>query len=162
MKRTGGSGMIAALILACLFATTMLLTLVMGARVYRGVQARVEASAEGRVGLSYITVKVHGNDHAGGISVRDFGGVDAVVLEQDYDGERYVTALYVYDGQLMELFCSDLDAFTPAEGTPIAPAQGLQAGQSDGVLTLTYVDASGSERYAYIAMRSEEDSSADE
>ena len=49
MKRTGGSGMIAALILACLFATTMLLTLVMGARVYRGVQARVEASAEGRV-----------------------------------------------------------------------------------------------------------------
>ena len=84
------------------------------------------------------------------------------MLAQDYDGERYVTALYVYDGQLMELFCSDLDAFTPAEGTPIAPAQGLQAGQSDGVLTLTYVDASGSERYAYIAMRSEEDSSADE
>ena len=81
MKRTGGSGMIAALILACLFATTMLLTLVMGARVYRGVQARVEASAEGRVGLAYITAKVHGNDHAGGISVQDFGGVDAVVLE---------------------------------------------------------------------------------
>ena len=62
----------------------------------------------------------------------------------------------------MELFCSDLDAFTPAEGTPIAPAQGLQAEQSDGVLTLTYVDASGRERDAYIAMRSEVDSSADE
>lgn len=162
MKRTGGSGMIAALILACLFATTMLLTLVMGARVYRGVQARVEASAERRVGLSYITAKVHGNDHAGGIFVRDFGGVDAVVLAQDYDGETYLTALYVYDGQLMELFCSDLDVFTPAEGTPITPAQGLQARQSDGMLTLTYVDAGGDAQYACIRMRSEEDSSADE
>ena len=36
MKRGGGS-MIAALILTCLFAMTMLLTLVMGAKVYRGV-----------------------------------------------------------------------------------------------------------------------------
>ena len=162
MKRTGGSGMIAALILACLFAVTMLLTLVMGARVYRSVQARVEDSAQGRVGLSYITAKVHGNDRAGAISVRDFGGVDAVVLEQDYDGARYVTALYVYDGQMMELFCSDLGAFTPAEGTPIAPAQGLQAEQSDGMLTLTYVDAGGAARSAYIQMRSEVDSVAHE
>ena len=162
MKRTGGSGMIAALILACLFAVTMLLTLVMGARVYRSVQARVEDSAQGRVGLSYITAKVHGNDRAGAISVRDFGGVDAVVLEQDYDGARYVTALYVYDRQMMELFCSDLGAFTPAEGTPIAPAQGLQAEQSDGMLTLTYVDAGGAARSAYIQMRSEVDSVAHE
>lgn len=44
MKRGGGS-MIAALILTCLFAMTMLLTLVMGAKVYRGVQQRVEDSA---------------------------------------------------------------------------------------------------------------------
>lgn len=44
MKRGGGS-MIAALILTCLIAMTMLLTLVMGAKVYRGVQQRIEDSA---------------------------------------------------------------------------------------------------------------------
>ncbi len=50
MKRGGGS-MIAALILTCLFAMTMLLTLVMGAKVYRGVQLALGqcGAARGRV-----------------------------------------------------------------------------------------------------------------
>lgn len=159
MKRSG-SGMIAALILACLFATTMLLTLVMGARVYRSVQQRVEDSAAQRVGLSYITAKIHANDHANGVSVQPFGGVDAVVLGQEYDGESYVTALYVYDGQLMELFCSNLEDFSPAEGTPIIDAQQMTAQAADGGLELWYTDASGRTQNAYINLRSEGDDRA--
>lgn len=159
MKRGGGS-MIAALILTCLFAMTMLLTLVMGAKVYRGVQQRVEDSAAQRVGVSCITAKIHANDHADGVSVQKFGGVDAVVLAQEYDGERYVTALYVYDGQLMELFCSNLDDFSPAEGTPIVETRQLTAQAADGGLELVYTDASGRTQQAYINLRSEVDDRA--
>lgn len=147
MKRGGGS-MIAALILTCLFAMTMLLTLVMGAKVYRGVQQRVEDSAAQRVGVSCITAKIHANDHADGVSVQKFGGVDAVALAQEYDG------------QLMELFCSNLDDFSPAEGTPIVEAQQLTAQAVDGGLELVYTDASGRTQQAYINLRSEVDDRA--
>lgn len=159
MKRGGGS-MIAALILTCLFAVTMLLTLVMGAKVYRGVQQRVEDSAAQRVGLSYITAKIHAGDHADGVSIQTFGGVDAVVLAQEYGGERYVTALYVYDGQLMELFCSNLNDFSPDEGTPIIEARQMTAQAADGGLELAYTDASGRTQQAYINLRSEGDDRA--
>lgn len=158
--RRGGGSMIAALILTCLFAMTMLLTLVMGAKVYRGVQQRVDDSAARRVGVSYITAKIHANDHADGVSVQKFGGADAVILAQDYDGERYQTALYVYDGQLMELFCGNLDDFSPAEGTPIVEAQQMTAQMSDDGLEIVYTDAGGRTQTAYINLRSEVDSRA--
>ena len=92
--------------------------------------------------------------------MQKFGGVDAVALAQEYDGERYVTALYVYDGQLMELFCSNLDDFSPAEGTPIVEAQQLTAQTADGGLELVYTDASGRTQQAYINLRSEVDDRA--
>lgn len=155
MKKTGGGSMIAALLLTCVFAVSMLLTLVLGARVYQGVQARVAESAAQRVGLSYITAKVHAADTMGGVEAGSFGGLDAVLINQDIEGMPYVTALYVTDGVLRELFCENLEDFLPEDGEAIQPAQALSVQQAGSLLTLTLTEPDGTAQAAQIHLRSE-------
>ena len=64
-RRQTGAGTIAALALTCVFGATLLLSLAAGAGVYRRVADRVERSAGDRVGLTYITAKIHSYDEAG-------------------------------------------------------------------------------------------------
>ena len=104
-RRQTGAGTIAALALTCVFGATLLLSLAAGAGVYRRVADRVERSAGDRVGLTYITAKIHSYDEAGTAFAGQFGGQDAVYLLQEVDGLTYETILYVYDGWLMELLC---------------------------------------------------------
>ena len=61
-RRQTGAGTIAALALTCVFGATLLLSLAAGAGVYRRVADRVEQSAGDRVGLTYITAKIHSYD----------------------------------------------------------------------------------------------------
>ena len=147
--------MIAALLLTCVFAVSMLLTLALGARVYQGVQGRVADSAAQRVGLSYITAKLHAADTADGAAAGAFGGQDAVLLYQEIEGVPYVTALYVADGALRELFCENLDDFLPEDGEAIQPAQALAVKQAGSLLTLTLTESDGTAQTAQIHLRSE-------
>ena len=64
MRRQTGAGAIAALILTCVFGATLLLSLIAGAGVYRRVAERTEQGANTRVGLTYLTAKIHGYDSA--------------------------------------------------------------------------------------------------
>ena len=64
MRRSSGAGTMAALMLTCVFGATLLLSLATGASVYRRVADRVEQSAAQRLGLTYITAKIHSYDEA--------------------------------------------------------------------------------------------------
>lgn len=146
--------MIAVLTLICVFAVTMLLTLSTGAAVYRKVQARVEESSAGRVGISYLSAKLHGGDSAGQAAAGTFGGVDAVYLYQELGGESYETILYVYDGWLRELFCERDGGLSPEDGETIAQAQSLTVTEENGLLSLTYVDGDGRTWETQVYLRS--------
>ena len=89
MKRSTGAGTIAALALTCVFGATMLLSLAAGSSVYRQVEERVEANSEQRVGLSYITARIHAGDETGMVRVEPFGGVEAVYLSENLGGQTY-------------------------------------------------------------------------
>lgn len=163
MKRSSGAGTMAALMLTCVFGATLLLSLATGASVYRRVADRVEQSAGQRVGLSYITAKIHSYDEAGAVSTgwitsdQPGGGrAKAVILCQDIEGTDYQTFLYVYDGWLRELFCEAAWPMGPEAGLPIAEAQVLMIDELEpGLLRLQYTGADGSTDTADVYLRSE-------
>lgn len=154
MKGRGGLGAAGTLIAACLFGAALLLSLAAGAGVYRQVQRRTEESAETRLGLSYLTAKVHAYDAAGGVRAGEFGGATALYLLEELDGVGYETILYVYDGYLRELFCEQGWELEPTDGEPIAEARRLTVSQRDRLLTLDYVDGGGTEARSDIWIRS--------
>ena len=97
MRRSSGAGTMAALMLTCVFGATLLLSLATGASVYRRVADRVEQSAAQRLGLTYITAKIHSYDEAGKVVPAVYVDpsaqeADAVVLYQDIEWLNY----YVY------------------------------------------------------------------
>lgn len=155
MKRRSGAGGMAALALTCVFGATMLLSLAAGAGVYRRVADRVERSAGERVGLSYITAKIHSCDDAGAAFAGEFGGQDAVYLLQEYDGLTYETILYVYDGWLMEMFCEQGWEPDPENGQTISEAQSLTVSPTEeGLLRLEFTGTDGQKTAEDVYLRS--------
>ena len=155
MRRMGGAGAVAAMVLTCVFGTSLLLALTAGAGVYRHVGARIESASRERVGLTYITAKLHAADEADGVTVEPFGGADAVRLSQTLDGAAYETILYVYGGALRELFCERANEPGPEAGQAIAGAQSLRVREAmPGLLRLEYVGADGRTTTADICLRS--------
>lgn len=156
MRRQSGAGTIAALALTCVFGATMLLSLATGAMVYRRVADRVELSSEDRVGLTYITAKIHSYDASGCVEVGQFDGLDALYLYTDVDGSGYVTILYVYDGWLRELYCERDLEFDPADGETISAAESLLISEPlERCLSLEFTGARGVTESTVIYLRSE-------
>ena len=155
MKRRSSAGTIASLILVCIFGATLLLSLAAGASVYRQVAERVEAGAHQRVGLTYITAKLHGADSLEQVSCGDFGGEQALFLEQAENGTVYETILYVHDGWLMELLREQGTELTPDDGQTITEAQSLSISEPEpGLLRLDYVDGAGQTQSTDVYLRS--------
>lgn len=161
-RRQTGAGTIAALALTCVFGATLLLSLATGAGVYRRVADRVERSAGDRVGLTYITAKIHSFDETGMVSSGTLasdqpggGEARAVCLCQEIDGTVYQTALYVYDGYLRELMCEKEWPLGPEAGLPITEAQALLIEEPEpGLLCLVYTGADGTTSTADVYLRS--------
>ena len=155
MRRRGGAGTIAALLLCCVFGVAALLSLTAGAGIYRQVAQRVERSGERRVGLTYLSAKVRSFDEAGKVLTGTFGGGDALYLLQDIDGLTYETILYVHDGWLKELLCERGWELEPEDGQAITQARGLEAALTeDGMLRLAYTDGDGRTETAALYVRS--------
>ena len=154
MRGRSSAGAVAVLIAACIFGAAMLVSLVTGAGVYRQVQERTEAAAAERLGLTYITAKIHSHDAEDSVRAGTFGGEDAVYLLEPLDGLTYETILYVYNGWLMELFCEEGWELKPEAGQQITEAQSLTVSEQDGLLRLSYVDGNGQSGTADVFLRS--------
>jgi len=154
MRRHTGAGTIASLLLACVFAVTLLMAMVTGAGVYRRVAEQAERGNERRLGLTYMTSKILGSDETGRVECGSFGGSGAVYLYEDLDGLTYETILYVYDGWLMELFCEKDWELEPGDGEQIVQAQRLDVEREGNLLRLGYTGGSGQYSSTLLALRS--------
>ena len=114
------------LLLFAVFMVLILLVLLTGADVVQKLSARDQASYDGRTAVQYITTKVRQADRTGGVSVCDFAGCDALVFAEEYDGVRYETLIYCYDGAIRELFAEAGTEQEPAYGEPVLTAQELE------------------------------------
>lgn len=100
-----------------LFLIAALLAVTLGSGVYGGIQDRTEETAEVRTLSAYLHQKV--STCEGPVSVTDFEGCSALLLPMEAGGKTYVTKLYVYDGELRELFFEEGASIPPEEGTPV-------------------------------------------
>ena len=160
MKRGNAAGTVAVLILTCIFGVTLLMGIFAGAGVYQRISDRAASSAEDRVGLTYITAKLHSfdtvqPDGTPAVRIGQVGGQDALILEETIDGVAYETFLYVYDGQLREMLCLRGNEQDPAFGEVIGPARSLRIERpGKRLLRLEYTREDGRTNTACVCLRS--------
>ena len=126
------------LLLFCVFAVSVFLVLILSGSTYRNM---IDISQDGqneRIVLSYIRTKARHIDEGGGITLGDFGGVTALLLQEDLGGVPFVTRIYWYNGWLHELFHEYGLDFTPDEGIPLLQAESLDFETMDnGLIRVT-------------------------
>ena len=132
------------------FALMALLTVVLGAGVYRSVVGRAEVNHEARTAMAYITGKLRANTGSTTLETTEVGN-DMLVLSEEIGGADYETRIYAHEGALYEVFAAaDID-FAPEEGQPIAALDGFSAQMEESALRLT-VRAGGEDYTAHVAL----------
>ena len=124
------------LALFLVFALFALFLALFGGRMYKAISADMQANYELRASLSYVAGKLRGADTQGGCGVEAIGGIDAIVLHHEYNGDGYRTYIYYFDGMLRELFVSESIGFDPAMGLGIAPLSKFSFEQSGRSITI--------------------------
>jgi hypothetical protein len=148
-------GTLLALLLFAVFAVCVLSVLLTGTDIYGRLTRRDQASYQSRTAAQYLATRVRQADRQGGVSVGSFGDGDALVLEEDVDGERYLTWVYCYDGQLRELLTAEGNTLEPDAGEEILPADGLCL-ELDGSLLTAQVLEDGVWQTVRLSLRSGE------
>ena len=138
-----------------LFVSCMFLTLLSGAKVFKNISGVMEEQFSIHTCVSYVTAKVRHYDQEGAVSIGKIGEEDAILLQEEIDGEPYVTYLYCSEGHLMELFCyADMEVF-PADGQEIMPLDGLEASLENGLLSF-FCEAGGEQIETAVFLQSGE------
>jgi len=113
------------LIIFCVFAVSVLMVLMFGARTYENVTEMTREGYPDRSVLSYIWTKVKNSDESGHIYVGDFHGLPTLFIEEVISDTRYLTTIYHFDGWVYELFCEaeliydSENGFVPEDGVQI-------------------------------------------
>lgn len=145
MKKSASFDVILGLVLVCVFAVCILLTLSAGAGIYKNVSAVMERQFSSRTALGYVTAKLHQSDRADAVSVTELGGVAALRVREELDGTAYVTYIYCWDGSIMELFCPESEPLLPSDGQPVVDAVSLDFTVAGELLRIDCVTAAGAE-----------------
>ncbi len=156
MRTRGGhaaSGVFVFLLLG-VFAVFSTLLVLLCAQAYRNTVDQTAYHGEERVLQAFVRNTLRAEDMQGAVSAANVDGVDALLLASGEADDRYVRYIYCYNGSLCDLLLSPEDAFDPALGEEICPAQQFSAEVGDRLITVRIVDAAGEERSFFIARRS--------
>ena len=115
------------------FALCVVLVLLSGAQVYRGLTERGEENFSSHTAACYLTTRIR---QAESVTVGDFEGCHALIIPEQIDGTTYLTRVYVYDGYLRELYCAENADLQPQDGEKVLPAEVLEVTLRDGLLTM--------------------------
>ena len=137
-------------LIVAIFALMALLTVVLGAGVYRSVVGRGEVNHEARTAMAYVTGKLRANTGEVSLEKTEVGH-DMLVLSEEIGGELYETRIYAHEGTLYEVFAAADIAFAPEEGQPIAMLDSFCAEAEENTLRLT-VRAGDEDYTAHVAL----------
>ncbi len=130
MQKTGTTGRmmntVFMLLLFCVFATTVLMTLLSGAGAYQTVTDNMNQQYTERTCLSYLEAKVHHYDKMGMVKLEPFGDVVALALYEQIDDVQYKTLIYHHDGAVKELFFETGLKLQPQDGQTVLATKDLQ------------------------------------
>ena len=140
-------------VLLGLFALMSTLMVLLGAQMYRGAVNNADENNENRLLGAYVRSMVRAEDAAQALAVEEHDGVKALAMYEDIEDERYVTWLYLYEGQLYEQFTEADYEFTPDAGTAIAPANRFEPALEGGMLVVDMADEQDVDCGVRIALR---------
>jgi len=98
------------------FAFSVLMVLMLGARTYSNITEMTREEQAERTVLSYVWTKVRNSDENGNISIGEFQGLPALRIDEDISGTIYRTVIYHYNGWVYELFSEAELEFSPEDG----------------------------------------------
>lgn len=137
------------------FAASALIVLTLAADIYGSTTGELRINDESRTALSYVSEKIRQSDSKGGMEISEIEGIQCLVLSAEYNGERYSTYIYEYDGTLKELFVRSGAAVPLKSGMDIMTVASLSMEkESDTLYRFTAVDSSGKEASLLISERS--------
>ena len=147
-------GSLLALMIFGVFVVCVLLVLLMGADGYQRMTERDRDTYESRTAVQYLTTRVRQADAGNILSVENFGGRDALVLSEEFDGEVYETKLYCHDGWLMECYAAAGSDLSPADGERLLEMEKLEVSLTDGFLQMCLTLPDGTEQELSLQLRS--------
>lgn len=106
------------------FSTVMVL---LGARAYKSTADRAAEHNAYRIGMAYVRSMVRADDEDQSVRVEAVDGIPTIALRNDYDGESYITRIYVYDGKLREWFTEEAEEFVPEFGETVCDMDEMNA-----------------------------------
>lgn len=123
MRRGHSFDTVITLALFGLFAVCLLVVLMLGAKSYKSVVTSMQESYEERTCLQYIATKIKHYSGSDYIEVVEFGDSSALALHENIGGSDYITYIYLYDGEVKELFCEKDTELHPEAGFSIMEMQ---------------------------------------
>jgi hypothetical protein len=118
------------------FAVFSTVMVVLGAKAYKATADRAAEHNADRIASAYVRSMVRADDDRDSLRVEEIGGLSAVTMHYDYDGEEYLTRIYVYGGKLREWFSYAEADFEPADGEAVCAADEMQASLSGHLLSV--------------------------
>ena len=142
--------------LALLFVLSALSVIAIGADIYKKNVSAMESNNDRRIASAYITEKVRQSDVNGAVYARDIFDQNALVLQEEINGQLYDTYIYEYDGTLRELFArDDLTTFYPQSGQKIMNILSFEIEEvSENILGVDVTLDDGTTDHLYITKRS--------
>ena len=126
------------LIIFSIFAVSVLLVLALSASIYRNMTELSQDGYDERTALSYVWTVAKNNDNAGSVSVGEFNGLSALIIEEQYGETSYSTTVYAYEGWLYVLFSETGLDFMPWDGVLAFPVDDMTFEQLEyGLIRVT-------------------------
>lgn len=143
------------LILFSVFAICALTLIIIGAGVYRQTAERMENNYTARTALSYITEKIRQHDTSGAVAAETIQDRSVLILTDEFDGQRYCTYIYEYDGMLKELMVkAETDLQLSAGQDILKVCQFAISEPQDGYFKYSVTDKNSRSSEASIKLRS--------
>ena len=133
------------------FSTVMVL---FGARAYKNTADRAAEHNAYRIGMAYVRSMVRSDDEDQSVKAETVDGIPTIALRNVYDGDTYVTRLYVYDGKLREWFTEETEPFEPELGETVCDMDEMNA-KVEGSLLKVSLRSRDTWTTVDIALRSE-------
>ena len=114
------------LVIFCVFAASVLISLMFGGSIYKNTTDKANEKYDENICLSYIWMKVKNSDVIDSVYTDKFHDLTVLCLDEDYDYVTYQTRIYIYEGWVCELFSELGLEFYPYAGDQIIRADALE------------------------------------
>lgn len=151
-KKNLDVGAIGGLIIVCVFAVAMFMTLAFGSLIYKDVSDVMEGQYTVRTAASYLSTRVRQGNARGMVSLGEFDGCEALIIREEsatVADEAYLTYIYCWNGYLRELYCVEGSAMLASDGDEIIAADSVSF-ELDGTLLKAACSCDGRSAVQYI------------